>query len=324
MPRGVQELNELYCDLMKNSPQTMTKEIPTDLGTGFITQTATKQGVILSDWQMKYLSDVTVQGRSQDEYIQIIFCMKESISWEIPRDSRSVNIRKGEACIYKGHGQLEHVCYGKNRDFSFRSIKIPVSYFSKLLDDYFGTDETRIYKKKLYHEVSTVAVTPSMERLLAETKDFGHYRGGLGHLYLDGKVFELLAIYLSDVLEADILANKNYALSRTERASLSQAKQIIDSQLACAPSCEELCKLVHLSMTKLTKGFADIYGTTVHAYIIDQRLERAAGLLLESSLNVSQVSAIVGYSKASNFAAAFKKKYGVVPKEYRDAQIVDD
>ena len=60
-----------------------------------------------------------------------------------------------------------------------------------------------------------------------------------------------------------------------------------------------------------------MFGTSVHAYIIDQRLEKAASLLLESNLNVSQVAALVGYSKPSNFAAAFKKKYGVIPKNYK-------
>lgn len=60
-----------------------------------------------------------------------------------------------------------------------------------------------------------------------------------------------------------------------------------------------------------------MFGMSVHAYVIDQRLEKAASLLLESNLNVSQVATLVGYSKASNFAAAFKKKYGVIPKKYK-------
>ena len=51
--------------------------------------------------------------------------------------------------------------------------------------------------------------------------------------------------------------------------------------------------------------------------MIDEGLEKAASLLLESNLNVSQVAILVGYSKASNFAAAFKRKYGVNPKNYK-------
>ena len=62
-----------------------------------------------------------------------------------------------------------------------------------------------------------------------------------------------------------------------------------------------------------------MYGISVHAYVIEQRLERAAGLLLESNMNIGQIAVLVGYTKPSNFSSAFKKKYGVMPKDYREA-----
>lgn len=151
----------------------------------------------------------------------------------------------------------------------------------------------------------------------AELQDFTQYRGGLGYLFLESKVFELLSVYLSEVLELSILASTYVAISRSDRDSIIEAKRIIDSQLALAPSCEELARQVNISTSKLTKGFSSLFGTSVHAYVIDQRLEKAASLLLESNLNVSQVAILVGYSKASNFAAAFKRKYGVNPKNYK-------
>ena len=58
----------------------------------------------------------------------------------------------------------------------------------------------------------------------------------------------------------------------------------------------------------------------IHQYIIEQRLVQATQLLLESDWNVGEVAAIVGYGKPSNFAAAFKKKYGVAPKNYRESR----
>lgn len=60
-----QALNELYQNLLINAPQTVSVEIPPDLGTGQITQTETKQGIVLSDWRMNYLSDMNVQGDKQ-------------------------------------------------------------------------------------------------------------------------------------------------------------------------------------------------------------------------------------------------------------------
>ena len=50
-------------------------------------------------------------------------------------------------------------------------------------------------------------------------------------------------------------------------------------------------------------------------YLIERRLEHAA-LLLTEQKNVSQAAALSGYSNMSHFSASFKKKYGVLPKEY--------
>lgn len=315
-------LNELYYDLITNFPQTFTMDMPSDIGKGRISQTATKRGIILSEWQMNYFSDVNVQGINSDNYIQIMFCLNEGVSWGVMNQYNSVNIQKGESCIYKGHGKTECVCYNKERDYAFKCVKIPIIYFTKLLSEYFEVQEIQAYKEKLLGGISKVSITPTMGRILAETKDFMYFKGGLGYLYLEAKVLELLAVYLSEILEVDILTRNNIQISKTKQASIMEAKRIIDSQLAYAPSCEELAKQVQMSMSKLTKGFSNIVGMPIHAYIIDQRLARGAQFLIESSLNVSEVAAMVGYAKPSNFSAAFKSKYGVVPKEYKQLSCI--
>ena len=323
MTHGSHYLGKLYNDLITNSPQTISMDIPSDIGRGRIAQTKIKHGVILSDWKMCYQADMNVQGPVSKEYMQIIFCLNDGISWGIMDEQHSVTIQKNESCIYAGHGGTEYICYKKDSDFSFKSIKIPIPYFSQLLSDYFDGQEVTAYEKKLLTGISKVPVTPIMEQILAETSRFTQYRGGLGYLYLDGKLLELLSIYLGEVLELDILMGKNISMSKTERTAIMEAKRIIDSQLAFAPSCEELSRLVHLSVTKLTRGFSSFYGMPIHQYIIEQRLTQAAQLLLEGDWNVSEITAIVGYGKPSNFAAAFKKKYGVAPKNYRGSYFDD-
>ena len=47
-----QYMNNLYRDLLSNSPQTVTIGIPADMGTGIISQVVTKQGAVVSDWQI--------------------------------------------------------------------------------------------------------------------------------------------------------------------------------------------------------------------------------------------------------------------------------
>lgn len=42
-------------------------------------------------------------------------------------------------------------------------------------------------------------------------------------MYLDGKLLELLSIYLGEVLELDILMGKNISMSKTERTAIMEA-----------------------------------------------------------------------------------------------------
>jgi AraC-like DNA-binding protein len=297
-------------------------DISSEFGPGRIAQTKIKHGVILSDWQMHYQSntDMNVQGPGNDEYMQIIFCLNDGVSWGVINDRSSITLQKKESCIYAGHKGKEYICYKKNSNFSFKTIKIPITYFVQLLSEYFDGQEITVYRKKLLEGISKIPVTPIMEQILTETSQFSQYRGSLGYLYLDGKLLELLSVYLGEVLELDILMGKNISMSRTERTAIMETKRIIDSQLAFAPSCKELSRMVHLSVPKLSQGFSSLYGISIHQYIIDQRLAHAAQLLLDGDMNVSEIAAIVGYGKPSNFAAAFKKRYGVVPKNYRETR----
>lgn len=115
MTHGNQYLGKLYNDLITNSPQTISMDIPSDMGQGRIAQTKTKHGVILSDWQMCYQSDMNVEGSVSKEYVQIIFCMNDGISWGMMNEHRSITIQKNESCIYVGHDGTEYICYKKRQ-----------------------------------------------------------------------------------------------------------------------------------------------------------------------------------------------------------------
>ena len=128
-------MNNLYRDLLSNSPQTVTIPIPSDMGTGQIAQVVTKQGAVVSDWKMNYFSDMNVRGINSEDYIQMLFCLNDGVSWNIAGSREGACLAKGESCIYRGHGKMESLCYAQNSDFYFKNIKIPVPYFKRLLQD---------------------------------------------------------------------------------------------------------------------------------------------------------------------------------------------
>lgn len=310
-------INDFYAAIIENPLHTLTMDTPSEYGIGNVSQVTTKHGIVMSDWQGSCESDMTVQGQSDSDYIQIIFCLNEGLTWGVIGDSNTFSLRKGEAYISRGHGKTEYVYYSKQNDFRFKCIRIPTTYFSRLLNEHFEPREIVTYEKKLFAPSSKISITPYLDRILAEMKSFVQYRGGLGSLYLESKMMEMLSAYFSEVLELRILASDTAYLKRTDRMLILEAKRIIDSQLTHAPSCEELARQIGMSVSKLSKGFSEMIGLPIHSYIVDQRLESAAQLLLDGDMNISQIAAVVGYSKPSNFAAAFKKKYGVLPKSYQ-------
>ena len=58
-------------------------------------------------------------------------------------------------------------------------------------------------------------------------------------------------------------------------------------------------------------------GMNYKDYLSSVRMEKAAALLREGKLNVSQVAQEVGYASLKNFSAAFKSYFGVTAREMR-------
>jgi AraC-like DNA-binding protein len=97
--------------------------------------------------------------------------------------------------------------------------------------------------------------------------------------------------------------------------SLHKAGRIIDENITSPPTIGKLARLVCLNEYKLKRGFKELFGMPVHAYVIDKRLERARFLLESEKLKVAEAAQLVGYSESGRFAEKFRQKYGVNPSE---------
>jgi len=140
-------------------------------------------------------------------------------------------------------------------------------------------------------------------------------RGSLEHLYLKGKTYELLSLYFNNMEESES-EHCPFMANEETIAQIKQVKEIIIDQLAHPPSLEELSKTVGLNIKKLKTGFKEFYGTPVFTFLLNYKLELSKKYLKENKLNVSEIALLIGYSTSSHFIAAFKKKYGITPKQY--------
>jgi AraC-like DNA-binding protein len=84
------------------------------------------------------------------------------------------------------------------------------------------------------------------------------------------------------------------------------------------PSINDLARKAAMSTTKFKNLFKAVYGTPVYEYYQQKRMKRAADLLFKEKLSVREAALKVGYNNISNFSAAFKKQYEVLPQYYKE------
>lgn len=135
-------------------------------------------------------------------------------------------------------------------------------------------------------------------------------------LHLESKVWELMALLIEQEQERHQGKGCSPRLKPDDVDRIHQARDILLRQLDQPPSLLDLARQVGLNDCTLKRGFRQVFGTTAFGCLHDHRLEQARRLLQERRLNVSEVANTVGFANRSYFAAAFRKKFGVSPREY--------
>jgi AraC-like DNA-binding protein len=84
-------------------------------------------------------------------------------------------------------------------------------------------------------------------------------------------------------------------------------------------SLDELAGVIGISKHHLCKMFPRYFGCTPMDYVRNRRLEKAAQLLRQSGLSITDISELCGYSNSSYFGKVFMKVIGLTPTEFRES-----
>ncbi|MBQ8525646.1 MAG: helix-turn-helix domain-containing protein [Clostridia bacterium] len=79
----------------------------------------------------------------------------------------------------------------------------------------------------------------------------------------------------------------------------------------------ELAKLCGISVAYLRRAFNQIYSMSPKDYICSLRIDHAKALLENTSLPVSEIAVMSGYSDPCYFSREFKKRTGIAPSRYK-------
>lgn len=101
---------------------------------------------------------------------------------------------------------------------------------------------------------------------------------------------------------------------------VAQAKAYIHEHMAEPISREDIASHVFLNPDYLTRIFKKETGMSISDYLLQQRLDIAAGLLADTDMAVSAIAGKIGYANFSHFSRMFKKYMNMNPIEYRQSK----
>lgn len=101
--------------------------------------------------------------------------------------------------------------------------------------------------------------------------------------------------------------------------SINQVLFYIDTHLEENFDLQKLAEMANFSPFHFHRIIRSYLREPLWSYVIRQRLDTAARLLRYGDEPVSELIYKVGYDSPSSFSRAFKKKFGISPQEYREA-----
>ena len=105
--------------------------------------------------------------------------------------------------------------------------------------------------------------------------------------------------------------------SRYSLAFPDQVRQVLRSALITGYFSESEIAALFSMHSHTFRRRLDASATSFHELVDECRFEMAREMLLNTSLSVSEISASMGYSRASSFIRAFRRWSGVTPGEWR-------
>lgn len=106
-------------------------------------------------------------------------------------------------------------------------------------------------------------------------------------------------------------------MKRKDALLIREIKEFLDQHLYEDHSILDLCRRFTINREKLQAGFHEQAMSTVHAYIVRQRMERAATRLVDSDDSIKVVALDSGYKKQRSFNKTFKSVFNLTPAAYR-------
>lgn len=128
----------------------------------------------------------------------------------------------------------------------------------------------------------------------------------IGHLYL-----------FLDYLTRSSASRRQPQSGKLQDFYIREATSFIEQNFQNDISVEDIAAFCNLNRSYFGKIFRDAVGKSPQEFLISYRMTKAAELLKLTELTIKDISNAVGYPNQLHFSRAFRKMYGLAPREWR-------
>ena len=258
----------------------------------------------------------------RDQYIQLFFCMNTSSRIAFNEEHCSITLKENQSgLVYIDDNKVDILC-SINSMSQLMLVLIPIEYFHNLFSSesefLFNSNNFKIGQPIIEIKDISNSTRFILNQMIPSHNGNQTMMDSLKPIYIKGKVYELLSYYFNQSHQ-DEIEFCPYIANEEEVNKIKKAKEIVLDRMNQPPSLSELSKMVGLNIKKLKIGFKEVYGLPVFGYLLNYKMELAKDLLQENQYNVGEIALQLGYSTSSHFIAAFKRKYGITPKQFSKA-----
>ena len=276
-----------------------------------------RQYMLSKDFEIYYYEDRTLAGVDlhAHDYYEFYFFLEGDVQIQI--GEQLFPVRFGDIMLIPPH--LKHRTIIRSQTTPYRRFVFWISqdYCNHLLQsspDYaYVMQYVATEKRYIFHtdQIEFNAIQSKILRLLEEmrTQKFGREAQ--------------ISICVNDlVLNINRLAHEKNTPKKknTEYLLYQQLEAYIEEHLEEDLSLEKLSEVFYASKYHIAHVFKDNIGLSIHQYITKKRLNLCREAI-SGKMGITEAYHKFGFGDYSSFYRAFKKEYGISPKDFRDMQI---
>ncbi len=269
------------------------------------------------DFEIFYYSDYNLSkvDLHSHDYYEFYFFVEGDISMQIDENVHAIQV--GDIMLIPPGIPHHPIIHSQNIPYGRFVFWISQDYCNHLLEispDYvYLMQHVQIEKDYIFHtdQLTFNSVQSKFLRLIEEMHSNHFGKNAQVSLYVDDLILHLNRL----------VHEQTHPVPKKEETALYQSVSLyIEEHLEEDLSLESLSKKFYVSKYHIAHIFKENLGMSIHQYITKKRLHLCREAI-RGSMPITEVYHTFGFGDYSSFYRAFKKEYGISPKDFRDMQM---